>query len=124
MECREVRQLAEPVVSEQLLVETTRVMVAHLEGCPACRAEIDGLRRLRGATRSAFAGASELQVRAEFVASLGARLQAEHGVRPASGMTRRRWLALAASTVLVAGGGWEWRAWSKSRLSALLADAV
>ena len=124
MECREVRQLAEAFVSEQLLVETTRAIVAHLEGCPSCRAEIDGLRRLRAATRSAFTGAPELQVRPEFVASLGARLQAEHGGQAVSGISRRRWLALAASTVLVAGGGWEWRVWSKSRLSLLLADAV
>ena len=51
MECRELRQVAESFVTEQLLVETTQAVVAHLDRCPACRAEIDGLRRVRAGLR-------------------------------------------------------------------------
>jgi Putative zinc-finger len=47
MDCREVRDLADAYVSEQVLVETARAIVAHLGRCPACHAEVDGLRRLR-----------------------------------------------------------------------------
>lgn len=121
MECREVRQLAEAFVSEQLLVETTHAIVAHLERCPACRAEVAGLRRLRAAGQSAVANASELAPRAEFLASLTARLQDE--------ATRRhprptRWLAVAAGLLLVVGLGFGVREWSLSNLSALLHAAI
>ena len=37
MECREVRQLAESFVTEQLLVETTHGIVTHLDRCAARR---------------------------------------------------------------------------------------
>jgi len=77
IECREVRQLAEAFVSEQLLVETTHAIVAHLERCPACRAEVAGLRRLRAAGRSAFTNAPDLAPRPEFLSTLTARLQTE-----------------------------------------------
>lgn len=77
MECREVRPLAEAFVSEQLLMETTQAVVAHLERCPVCRAEIDGLRRLRSATRSAIERSPHLAMRPLFRVALATRLQAE-----------------------------------------------
>jgi len=124
MECREVRQLGEAFVSEQLLVETTHAVIAHLDRCPACRAEIEGLRRLRATMRSAIDGSPELSVRPEFAAALRLRLRAEAGQESGTGITRRRWLAIAASSVLVAGAGWGWREWAGSRVSALVAAAV
>lgn len=123
MECREVRQLAEAFVSEQLLVETTQAVVAHLERCPVCRTEVEALRRLRTATRAAVERASDLAPRPEFAASLAARLRADAARRPAAQMPRRRWLAVAASGLLAMGAGLGWRARSQS-LSALLQDAV
>jgi hypothetical protein len=124
MECREVRQLAEAFVSEQLLVETTQAVVAHLERCPACRAEVEGLRRLRAATRSALDGAADLAIDPEFAAALTSRLQAE-AARPWSLRSpRRRWMAIAASVVLIAGAGWGLREWSASGLSTLMRAAV
>lgn len=122
MECREVRQLGDAFVSEQLLVETTHAIVAHLERCPACRAEVAGLRRLRAAGRSAFANAPDLAPRPEFLSSLAAHLQ--------SGATRQQprrwtnWLAMAASVLVVVGLGFGVREWSLSNLSALLHAAV
>lgn len=132
MECREVRQLAEAFVSEQLLVETTRAIVGHLERCPACRAEVEGLRRLRAATRSAFEGAPHLAAQPEFAAGLTSHLQSglqsdllsDPARRRAAYVPRRRWLAIAASVLLIVGAGWGWREWPGSRLSALLHAAV
>jgi anti-sigma factor RsiW len=122
MECREVRQLAEAFVSEQLLVETTQAVVAHLERCPACRAEIEGLRRLRAATRSAFERAAELSVHPEFATKLESRLRLEAARPPARLITRRGWLSLAASLAVAAA--WGLREWSTSSVSALLHAVV
>jgi hypothetical protein len=123
MECREFRQLAEAFVSEPLLIEATRGGVAHLEGCPACRAEVEGMRRLRSATQSAFERAPDLAARPEFAAALSARLRAE-AVRRQPARTWRPWLAVAATVLLVAGAGWGWREWSATRFAALMHAAV
>ena len=125
MECREVRQLAEAFVSEQLLVETTQALVSHQDRCPSCRAEVEGLRRLRAATQSAFEGAADLGIRPEFATALRSRLQGEAAVRrPAPRAPGRRSFAIAASVLLVAGAGWGWREWSASGMLALLRAAV
>ena len=102
MDCREVRQLAEVAVNEPLLIETTGRLVVHLDGCPACRAEIEGMRRLRSVTQSAFDRAPDLAVRPEFAAALSARLRAAAVCRrPARRW--RPWLAVAATFRVVAG---------------------
>jgi anti-sigma factor RsiW len=131
MDCREARQLAEAFVSEQLLVETTQAVVAHLDRCPACRAEFDGLRRLRQATRSAITGASDLAPSPAFTAALTARLReaadrmpADQAARPVPRVSRRQWLAIAAGTLLPVGAGAGWYGWSAASLSALLHTAV
>jgi hypothetical protein len=123
MECREVRQLADAFVSEQLLVETTRRLVAHVDGCPACRAEIEGMRRLRSTTQSAFERAPDLAIRREFAAALTARLRGE-ATRAQSARMWWRWLAVAATVLLFAGSGWGWREWSASRFTSLMHAAV
>ena len=123
MDCKEVRQLAEAFVSEQLSVEANEAVVAHLEQCAACRAEIDGLRRLREATRAAFARATDLQLRPEFAAAVAARLRSE-GDRTSGRRQQRVWLAIAASVLLVLGAAWLWRASSLERFAELLHAAV
>jgi hypothetical protein len=60
MQCREVRELLDAFLGDQLLVETTNDLVRHLEGCPACRTELEGRRALRARLQSAFAGAVPL----------------------------------------------------------------
>lgn len=123
MECREVRQLAEAFVSEQLLAERTRSLVAHVERCPACRGEIEGMRRLRSATQSAFERAPDLAIRPEFAAALTARLRGQ-AIRRQPARMWRTWFAVAATVLLVAGSGWGWREWSASRFTALMHAAV
>jgi anti-sigma factor RsiW len=104
--CRETRELADPFLSDQLLVETTHEIVKHLETCPGCRDEFAARRTLRGQLQSAVASSRDLAPRPDFAAQLAANL------RPAAAaaqMTRRAWLeswwAAAAALVALVGGG-------------------
>ena len=124
MQCREVRELADSFLSEQLLVETNHEIVRHLETCPDCRADIAARRTLRDKIRSSFTGARELAPRPKFSAELTAKL------RPMEREISRRsllksWWALAAGLVLAAGGGLFVRgSISRSRLAALAQEAA
>lgn len=132
-ECRQSRELADAFLSDQLLVETTHEITRHLDGCPACRAEFEARRRLRTALKSAFAGAPELQPRAQFAAALRARLIAEAeapGADQSAALAPRvpawrLWGAIAASLLLVAGLGVAALSWlAPSQLAALARLAV
>ena len=103
MNCRDVREVADSFLCEELLTETNHEILRHLETCPMCRAEIDARRRLRGALRDAFTRAPELQPSAQFQRRLREQLRdvSAHGARPRS--LSRRWLALAAGVVLAVG---------------------
>lgn len=103
MNCRDVREMADSFLCEELLTETNHEVLRHLETCPVCRTEIDGRRRLRGALRDAFTRAPELQPSAEFQTRLRDQLRdvSAHGTR--SWSLSGRWLALAAGIVLAVG---------------------
>jgi hypothetical protein len=127
MECRDVRDLADSFLSEQLLVETTHDVVRHLETCPGCRAEIALRRNMRAQLRSAWARSDELAPRTTFAAELAAKLHATE-VNAAT-ISRRSvlqsWWALAAGVVLAAGGGLFVReSRARSRLTALARTAA
>ncbi len=105
MNCRDVREVADSFLSEELLTETNHEILRHLETCPSCRAEVDGRRRLRDALRVAFDRAPDLQPRAGFGDRLRERLREAPARHP---RTRRRafqWLAVAACATLAAGLG-------------------
>lgn len=109
MECRDAKELAEPFITEQLLVETTQEIVRHLDRCHPCRVEFEAQRRLRAATRSAFERSPALAMPPQFADSLRARLRAE--AEPAARAHRwRGWLGLAAAVVALAASGLHWRA--------------
>ena len=103
MQCREVRDLADSFLSEQLLVETNHEMLRHLEGCPDCRAELDARRALRTAIQRAFLNADALHVREDFARDIGPRLRSVS--RGAGLLSRRRAAAAAALAALAAGAG-------------------
>jgi hypothetical protein len=107
MQCREVRDLADSFLSEQLLVETNHQVLRHLEGCPACRTELEARRELRAAIRRAFIHNESLRISDEFRRRAVSRLRtAIHGKH--ARMNSRRWmvgLTVAAVLILVVGVG-------------------
>ena len=125
MQCRDVRELLDAFLVDQLLVETTNDLVRHVESCPACRAELEDRRALRARLQSAVAGAVTLAPRAEFLKDIQTRLHAE----ATSGMTRRSWLrswgaAAAALFAVISGGLFARNATHRSRLAALARTAA
>lgn len=103
MECREVRDLADSFLSEQLLVETNHEVLRHLEGCPECRAELEARQSLRATVQRAFLNADALRMREEFARDIRGRLRAS---RESAGlMSRRRAIAAAAVATTGAGAG-------------------
>lgn len=103
MNCRDCRDVADSFVSDELLTETNREILQHLDTCPSCRAEIGARRRLRDSLRAAFDRAPELQPTSEFARRLRDRMRvAAADVSPESRFPPR-WLMLAAGVVLAVG---------------------
>ena len=103
MTCRDVWEIADSFLSEELPTETTHEILGHLEACPMCRTEIGARRRLRGALRDALGRAPELQPSADFGNRLREQLRDVSLDRARPWFLSRRWLALAASVVLALG---------------------
>jgi anti-sigma factor RsiW len=129
MQCRNVRELLDAFLGDQLLVETTNDVVRHLETCPACRGELEGRRALRARLQAAFASAVELAPRAVFLNEMEARLRTDVASEARSRMTRRSWLrswgaAAAALVTAISGGLFARSAVQRSRLAALARTAA
>ena len=125
MQCRDVRELADSFLSEQLLVETNHELLRHLETCPDCRADLADRRAIRDGLRGAFARAEELAA----AAGADGGTAGETPTSSAREISRRSvlqsWWALAAGLVLAAGGGWFVRcSSSRSRLASAARDAA
>jgi hypothetical protein len=124
MQCRDVRELADSFLAEQLLVETNHELLRHLETCPDCRGDLAGRRAMRDRLRAAFARSEDLRPRPELTAELLAKL------RPFRPEISRRsllqsWWALAAGVALATGGGLFVRnSNSRSRLVTLARQAA
>ena len=103
MNCRDVREIADSFLCEELLTETNHEILRHIESCPSCRTEIDARRRLRGTLRTAFDRAPELQPSAEFRNRLRNQLREVSVDSGRSWSLSTRWLALAAGVVLAVG---------------------
>jgi predicted anti-sigma-YlaC factor YlaD len=113
MTCRDVRELADSFLAEELLTETNHEILRHLETCPVCRADLAARRELREGLRRAFQQASDLGPSPAFLANLRATLEtAAH--KPARRGIRFEGLWALAATVLLAVavgfvyGGREW----------------
>ena len=104
MQCREVRDLANAFIANELLVETNQEILGHLESCPDCRAEIAARRALRSRLKTAFAGAPDLAPREQWLDEVSTRLQGAN--RPTGrSWTPGAWLAIAATVLLAVGAG-------------------
>jgi anti-sigma factor RsiW len=124
MQCREARDLFDSYLAGELLTETNHAILRHLEGCPACRADLAERRTVREALQRAFGRAKDLEPRAGFSTDIATRLRDVARETP----HRARfpgWLALAA-TLLVAIGltGALWREARSRREGALAVAAV
>jgi hypothetical protein len=126
MNCRDVRELADSYLSDELLTETNHEIRRHLDTCPGCRTEVDGRRRLRTALRGAFNRAPDLQADAELTTRIRTHLRATSATPRRETTRSRHWLALAAGFVLMVGLGsaglWVHR--STAAINALVRDAV
>jgi hypothetical protein len=103
MTCRDVRNLADSFLSDELLTETNHEILRHLEVCASCRDEIEARRRLREALRAAFERSPDLQSRPGFADGLREQLRQTPARAHGSWILSRRWLALAAGVLIVAG---------------------
>jgi anti-sigma factor RsiW len=111
MDCRDVRDLADSFLAEELMTETNHEMLRHLEGCHACRRELAERRSLREGVRRAFAGAASLDARPEFAEILQAKLRraaldvpTRRSIRPRGSWALAAALLLAATIGLVLRG--------------------
>ena len=111
MQCRELREIADSYLAEELLVETNHDVLRHLEECPACRGEVLARRQLRGTLRRAFTTAEALQPDPDFTARVSGRMRTRGGEKPAARRFRiARWWAIAAGLVIaVMAGRAAWR---------------
>jgi hypothetical protein len=101
MQCREVRDLLDSFLGQELMVETNHELMRHLETCPDCRAELDARRQLRTVLRRAFTSTPALQPRSRFSADALARARTAQTRRtPWSQLAT--WGTVAASALLVA----------------------
>ena len=114
MECRDVREMADSFVGDELLTETNHEILRHLETCPGCRADLAARRALRAAVRRAFHHAPDLDPSSEFRARLRRILEdAAPAMKVRPKFRVAGWWALAAAVLLavalgVAYRGREW----------------
>ena len=100
MQCRDVRELADSFLAEELSTETNHGLLGHLASCPACREDVEGRRALKAAVQRGFRAATGLAPTPEYLAGLRTRLEAAHASVPASTWAAWRVWALAAVLVL------------------------
>jgi len=110
MECRDVREMADSFLGEELLTETNHEILRHLETCPVCRADLAARRALRAAVQRAFHHTRGLDPSPEFMAHLRTTLRdAARTVRAPRGIRFRGWWALAATVLLAIALGFAYR---------------
>jgi Putative zinc-finger len=106
MECRDVREMADSFLGEELLTETNHEILRHLDTCPVCRADLSGRRALREGVQRAFHRAPELGPGPEFIARLRTTLQdTTHQGSARRGLRFQGWWALAATVLLAVALG-------------------
>lgn len=110
MECRDVRDMADSFVGEELLTETNHEILRHMDTCPACRADLAARRALRLALRQAFLKAPDLDSTPEFRARLRITLQdTARTVKVRRRVRLSGWWALAATVLLAVTVGLAYR---------------
>ena len=101
MECRDVRDMADAFLAEELVGDSSDRMLRHLETCRFCRDDLGARRALRDGMRRAFHHARELAPTPAFLT----RVRATLGDAPRQAPARRGlrfpgWWMLAATVLL------------------------
>jgi anti-sigma factor RsiW len=113
MECRDVREMADSFLGEELLTETNHEILRHLDTCPVCRADLAGRRALREGVQRAFHRAPDLGPSPAFIAQLRTTVQnaAQRGSQGSArrGVRFQSWWALAATVLLAVALGIAYR---------------
>jgi hypothetical protein len=104
MQCRDLREIADSYLSDELMIETNHDILKHLETCADCRREMAARRDVRAKLRAAFAEAPDLQMSDEYAARLRTQLRAAMREETRSAK-HRTWFAIAACLMLAAVAG-------------------
>lgn len=107
MRCADVRAMAESYLAGELPVDTNHAILAHLERCASCQAEVQARLALRQSLRDAFRSSRDLAPDPRFTAQVQDLVSSHFAPRPARGFASRRWLAIAAAVTVVAVAGWQ-----------------
>ena len=124
MECRDVREMADSFLTEELLPETNHEILRHLDTCPVCRADLAGRRALREGVRRAFHRAPELGPSPEFITRLQTKLRNTHQAPARRGGGFPGWWALAATVLLAVALGLAYRGRDQIAAASALARAA
>lgn len=125
MECRDVREMADSFLGEELLTETNHEILRHLDTCPACRADLAGRRALREGVQRAFHRAPDLGPSHEFIAQLRTVLRdTAHRGSARRGVRFGGWWALAATVALAVTIGLAYRGRDRITATGALARAA
>jgi len=110
MECRDVREMADSFLAEELLTETNHEILRHLETCPLCREDLEARRALRAAVQRAFHSVRDFAPSDDFMTRLRTTLEdASHKVPAGRRIRFQTWWTLAATVLLVVALGLAYR---------------
>ena len=134
MKCVEFRGMAESYQAGELPVDTNHEVISHLDGCAACRGELEARIALRLTLREAFKQSPTLAPDTQFVAGVRRSLLTDRSASHHRFGGRTSWLAIAASLLLVVAAGWALgrgagrplsrAGWASAAVSALAAHAA
>jgi anti-sigma factor RsiW len=124
MECRDVRDVLDSFLAEELLTETNHEILRHLETCRVCRADLTQRRALREGVRQAFQSAPGLDPSPEFVERLRTTLHSAANQKPARRGRFHGWWALAATALLAVALGVAYRGRDRITATGALARAA
>jgi len=107
--CARIRRYVDSYINNELLVETNREVLRHLETCSACAADVETRVRIKARLKGAVQNQSVPE-------DLPARLRAALREESRSSFAWTRWASVAAAVLVVAGLWVELPRWARPAL--------